>query len=218
MATACVGYLPAQNQVVTLPEHALRPPGVAYLAGETLQPPIVIARNLPAENVLRSDIEQLCNATLTIDKAFCDIGQKLSHATKEQKKRAELYKICYDLENRWKQHHKTYKQLLWRSREVAGEARFVVDDFREVFLPCLRDPATTPLQRQQLAQEHIKKLEDKAKTSEDLSQKFLDFVEVLDGYMADFSRAVERFRCPEQSEKCNILENKLGSAKAAMDK
>ncbi|KIJ14105.1 hypothetical protein PAXINDRAFT_100324, partial [Paxillus involutus ATCC 200175] len=127
MATAYIEYLPGQNHAVTLPEHALRPPGVAYLAGEPLQAPIDIARNLPAENVLRNDIEQLCNATLTVDRAFYDIGQKLSQATKEQKKRAELYKICYDLETRWKQHHKTYKQLLWRSREVAGEARFVVD-------------------------------------------------------------------------------------------
>ncbi|KIJ04389.1 hypothetical protein PAXINDRAFT_22325, partial [Paxillus involutus ATCC 200175] len=148
---------------------------------------------------------------------FYDIGQKLSQATKEQKKRAELYKICYDLETRWKQHHKTYKQLLWRSREVAGEARFVVDDFREVFLPCLRDPATTLPQRQQLAQEHIEKLEDKARTSENLSQKFLDFVEVLDGYMADFSRAVERLGYREQTEKCRIVENKLDSAKAALE-
>jgi len=73
--------------------------------------------------VLRNDIEELCSATLTIDTAFKDIGEKLSQVTKEQMKR-ERYKTCYDLETRWKQHHKTYKQLLWRSREVAGRAQF----------------------------------------------------------------------------------------------
>jgi hypothetical protein len=93
---------PNQNHVLPPP---LDPPGVHFIAGGVLQAPIGIVRDLPAENVLRNDIEQLCNATLTIDTAFQEIGQMLSQVTKEQKKRAKLYKICYGLETRWKQHH-----------------------------------------------------------------------------------------------------------------
>ncbi|KAF8839074.1 hypothetical protein BDN67DRAFT_814999 [Paxillus ammoniavirescens] len=157
-----------QNPVLPPP---LDPPGVHFIVGGALQAPIGIVHDLPAENVLRNDIEQLCNATLTIDTAFQEIGQKLSQVTKEQKKRVKLYKICYDLEIRWKRNHETYKKLLWRSREVAGKAQFAVDDFRKAFLPCLRDPSTTVPQRQQLAQNHIKELEEKSETSQKLSQE-----------------------------------------------
>ncbi|KAF8838124.1 hypothetical protein BDN67DRAFT_125164 [Paxillus ammoniavirescens] len=218
MATARIEYPPSQDHVVILPEpQALRPPGVGYIAGETLQAPIDITHDLPAENVLRNDIEQLCNAILTIDKAFYDIGQKLSQATKEQKKRDELYKTCYDLETRWKQHHESYKKLLWRSREVAGKAQFVIDDFSKVFLPCLRDSSTTLPERRQLVQKYVQKLEEKSETSQNLSQEFLDFVGTLEAYIADFSLAVEALGFREQTEKCHTIESRLHPAKAAMD-
>ncbi|KIJ14107.1 hypothetical protein PAXINDRAFT_100325 [Paxillus involutus ATCC 200175] len=159
MATPFVGYPPSQNHVDTPP---LGPPGPA---GETLQPPIDILHNLQPENVLRNEIEELCSATLTIDTAFKDIGEKLSQVTKEQKKR-ERYKTCYDLETRWKQHHK--------------------------------------------------KIEEKSETSQDLSQKFVDFVRTLEAYIADFSRAVEGLGFREQPEKCGILKNEVVTAKADM--
>ncbi|KIK94661.1 hypothetical protein PAXRUDRAFT_435047 [Paxillus rubicundulus Ve08.2h10] len=219
MATARIGYLPTQDRVATIPgPRALRlAPGVGHITEETLQAPTYITHELPAESVLYNDIEQLCNATLTIDKAFYDIGQKLTQATKEQKKCVELYKICYDLETRWKQHHDSYKKLLWRSREVAGKAQFAVDDFLKVFLPCLRNSSTTLPERQQLVQRYIQKLQEGSETSQNLSQNFLDFVGTLESYIADFSRAVEGLGFREQTEKCRILESKLHPAKAAMD-
>ncbi|KIJ14178.1 hypothetical protein PAXINDRAFT_169945 [Paxillus involutus ATCC 200175] len=216
MVTSYPKYQPAQDHVAALARAPQHQPRVDHHS-EILQALTDSAHDLLAENALYKEIETLSKATLTIDKAFYDIGQKLSQATKEQNKRIELYKTCHDLETRWKQHHETYKQLLWRSREVAGKAQFAVDDFLKVFLPCLRDPSTTVPERQQLAQEHIKELEDKSKTSQNLSQEFLDFVGTLEAYIADFSRTVESLGHSERTQKCDILENRLHHAKVAMD-
>jgi hypothetical protein len=95
---------PIQDHVLTLAQAPFPQHRVDHL-GEILQALTDSAHDVLPENALYKEIEMLSKATLTIDKAFCDIGQKLSQATKEQKKRAELYKTCYDLEIRWKQHH-----------------------------------------------------------------------------------------------------------------
>ncbi|KIK94659.1 hypothetical protein PAXRUDRAFT_435102 [Paxillus rubicundulus Ve08.2h10] len=117
---------PTQDHTLTISRAPFRQQRIDHLS-EILQALTDSAHDVLAENALYKDIETLSKATLKIDKAFYDIGQKLSQATKEQTKRVELYQICYDLETRWKHHHETYKQLLWRSREVAGKAQFTVD-------------------------------------------------------------------------------------------
>ena len=62
-------------------------------------------RDLPTEEVLSLEIEGLCNATLAIDRAFCDIGKGLSDALGVQRKRVDVYDICYALEAQWNEHH-----------------------------------------------------------------------------------------------------------------
>jgi len=110
-----------------------------------------------------------------------------------------------------------YIQLLRRSRKVAGKAQYAVDDFRKVFLPCLRDPSTTLSERQQLVLDQIEELEDRSNTSNDITQEFLDFGRTLDTYIADFSRVVEGLGRSEQTERVFTLAKRLRSAKAAMD-
>jgi len=65
-----------------------------------------VARDLPTEEALYLEIEKLCRATLTIDKAFYDIGRRLSETSKEQNKRLDLYDICHTLETQWNDHHR----------------------------------------------------------------------------------------------------------------
>lgn len=64
-----------------------------------------VAHDLPTEEALCLEIEELCTATLTIDQAFYDIGRKLSDVVKEQNKRVDLYNTCYSLETRWNNHY-----------------------------------------------------------------------------------------------------------------
>ncbi|KIJ14108.1 hypothetical protein PAXINDRAFT_100326 [Paxillus involutus ATCC 200175] len=82
MATAYLEYRPVQNHVITPAGAPLRQPVVDQPLRETLQGLTDTARDL-AENALCREIEMLCHATLTIDQAFYDIGQKLSEATKQ---------------------------------------------------------------------------------------------------------------------------------------
>ncbi|KIK94654.1 hypothetical protein PAXRUDRAFT_434831 [Paxillus rubicundulus Ve08.2h10] len=234
MATAYLEYRPIQNHVITPAGPPLHQPVVDKPLRDTLHDLTDTARDL-AESALCREIETLCHATLAIDQAFYDIGQKLSEATKQQQQRVELYTTCCDLETRWKQHHETYKQLLRRSRHVAGKAQCAVDDFCEHFLPCLRDPSTTLSERRQLVRDQIEELEDGSNTSHDITQEcmaslepyrlrfFVDFVLVLDfgrtldTYIVDFSRAVEGLSCGEQPGKIHTHEHRLRSTKAAMD-
>ncbi|KAF8839072.1 hypothetical protein BDN67DRAFT_814902 [Paxillus ammoniavirescens] len=104
MVTSYPKYQPTQDHAPALARAPLRQPRVDHHSG-ILQALTDSAHDLLAENALYKEIETLSKATLTIDKAFYDIGQKLSQATKEQNKRIELYKTCHDLETRWKQHH-----------------------------------------------------------------------------------------------------------------
>ncbi|KAF9229015.1 hypothetical protein BS17DRAFT_217452 [Gyrodon lividus] len=227
MATAYIEYRPAQNNYAVIPAGApLRQSGqmrtgvaaqADYSLQTTLQALTDTARDLPAEKALCDEIETLCRATLAIDQAFYEIGQRLSQATNEQQKRVELYETCRDLETRWNQHHETYKQLLWRSRQVAGEAQCAVDDFCEVFLPCLCDPDVTLAERRQLVRDQIEELEDRSNTSQGLTQEFLNFGRTLDTYIADFDRAVEGLGRGEQTERVRVLKERLRPAKAAMD-
>ncbi|KAF9229003.1 hypothetical protein BS17DRAFT_217160 [Gyrodon lividus] len=221
MATAYIEYQPVQNHVVT---HAgaqfeQMQTDVTFQGNlqTTLQALTDTARGLPAEKALCDEIEELCRATLAIDQAFYDIRQRLSEATKEQQKRAELYETCCDLETRWKQHHETYQRLIRRSRQVSGEAQCAVDDFCLLFLPFLRDPSTALPQRQQLIREQIKVLEDRANTSQDLTQEFIALTRTLDTYIADFSRVVEGLDCAKQTETTCILKDRLYLAEVAMD-
>ncbi|KAF8834113.1 hypothetical protein BDN67DRAFT_1072765 [Paxillus ammoniavirescens] len=172
------------------------------------------------EDQLYKDIQALCHTALTIDQIFYDIERKLSKATKEQQQRAQLYEICYDLETRWKQHHETYKKLLWHSRRVAGAAQCAVDEFAAEFLPSLRDPSTTPSERQQLVTDQIEELEVRSSASEDIAQKFEDLSRDLDTYSRDLSQAIEKLDSGGKilvSDRVRILKGRLRSAKIVMD-
>ncbi|KAF9233983.1 hypothetical protein BU15DRAFT_66105 [Melanogaster broomeanus] len=200
MATADIEYQPAQNHVVG-PTSFLQPRRIQnggrsqadYSLETTLLALTDTARDLPAEKVLCEEIQSLCRAALTIDQAFNEIGQKLAEATKTQHNHVQL--------------------------QVAGEAQSAVDDFCQVFLPWLRDPAMTLSERQQLIQDQIKESEDKANTSQGLTQAFLvlNLGTTLDTFIADFSRVVEGLGRGEQTEKTRVLESRLRPAKAAMD-
>ncbi|KAF8129325.1 hypothetical protein EV363DRAFT_1451315 [Boletus edulis] len=176
-----------------------------------------VARDLPTEEALYLEIEKLCTATLTIDQAFYDIGRRLSDATKEQNKRTDLYDACYALESKWNEHHLTYQNLLWRSREFAGEAQATVDDFRELVLPSLRDRDMTRSEKQEIIREQIKVLQDTSQPSQNLCQEFLDFGRALDTYIAEFSRVVEGVAIGEQSKRVDWLGERLSSTRDAME-
>lgn len=72
----------------------------------TLQDLTNVARDLPTEEALYLEIEKLCMATLAIDKAFYDIGRRLSETSKEQNRRLDLYDTCHALETQWNDHHR----------------------------------------------------------------------------------------------------------------
>ncbi|KAF8129324.1 hypothetical protein EV363DRAFT_1584725 [Boletus edulis] len=164
-----------------------------------------VAPHLPAEEALRAEIERLCTATLIIDRAFYDIGRRLSGVSKEQNKNVDLYDTCQTLETQWRGHHTTYKTLLWRSREFAGEAQAVVDEFRELVLPSLRDQNRTLPEKREIIRGQLEVLQRIPQPSQNLCQEFLDFGRALDTYIAEFSSAVERLTIGEQSEKLGDL-------------
>ncbi|KAG6375764.1 hypothetical protein JVT61DRAFT_2614 [Boletus reticuloceps] len=176
-----------------------------------------VAPELPAEEVLRLEIERLCTATLIIDQAFYDVGRKLSDVSKEQNKSVDLYNTCQTLETQWRGHHTTYKDLLWRSRKFAGEAQAVVDDFRELVLPALRDQTRTLSEKKEIIREQLEVLQRISQPSQNLCQEFLDFGRALDTYIAEFSSAVEGLTIGEQSEKVDGLRERLHSARDAME-
>lgn len=88
----------------------------------TLQDLTDVVRELPTEEALCLEIDNLCTAALTIDEAFCDIGRKLTDATKEQNKRVDLSDTCHTLETRWNEHRLvgsyTYKMYKGLSRDL----------------------------------------------------------------------------------------------------
>ncbi|KIJ67120.1 hypothetical protein HYDPIDRAFT_26521 [Hydnomerulius pinastri MD-312] len=183
----------------------------------TLQDLTATAHDFTAQNALSEEIGRLSIAALTIDQAFHDVGRKLAEATREQHRCVDLYQTCSDLEAQWSQHHRTYQQLLWRSRQAAGEARGAVDEFCEIILPSLRDPAVALGGKQEILREQMEELRDRSKTSEGLSQEFVDFGRTLDTYISDFSQIVEGIGLLDQNEKVRILVNRLRPAKHTMD-
>ncbi|KAF8437633.1 hypothetical protein L210DRAFT_2338149 [Boletus edulis BED1] len=176
-----------------------------------------VAPDLPAEEALRVEIERLSTATLIIDQAFCDIRRRLSDVSKEQNKSVGLYDTCQTLETQWRGHHTTYRNLIWRSREFAGDAQAVVDDFRELVLPALRDQNRTVAEKQEIIRGQFEVLQRISQPSQNLCQEFLDFGRALDTYIAEFSRAVEGLTIGEQSEKVDGLRERLHNARDAME-
>jgi hypothetical protein len=183
----------------------------------TLQGLTNVSRDLPTEEALCLEIEKLCTTALTIDEAFYDIGRRLSDASKEQNKRVDLYDTCHTLETQWNEHHLTYQNLLWRSREFAGEAQGAVDDFRELVLPSLRDRDRTRSEKQEIIREQIQVLQDTSQPSQNLCQEFLDFGRTLDTYIIKFTLVVEGLGIGEQSQRVIGLEDGLRGARAAME-
>lgn len=86
----------------------------------TLQDLTNVVRDLPTEEALRIEIENLCMATLTIDRAFYDIRRRLSDASKEQNRRVELYNTCHALETQWEEHHRVGLLFINYKMELTG--------------------------------------------------------------------------------------------------
>ncbi|KAG9317997.1 hypothetical protein JVU11DRAFT_57 [Chiua virens] len=175
-----------------------------------------VPRDLPTEEALRLEIEKLGAATLDIDQTFYEIGGRLSDVSKQQNKRVDLYDTCCALEAQWKEHHRTYQRLLWRSRELAGKAQATVDEFREIVLPLLRGEDTRD-EKEVIIQEQLRALERESEPSQQISQDFLDFSDTLDKYIKEFSRTVEGLEIGLQSQKVADLKERLFSARSVME-
>ncbi|KAI6018942.1 hypothetical protein BKA83DRAFT_4309272, partial [Pisolithus microcarpus] len=99
-----------------------------------------------------------------------------AQGTQAQRKRLQEYA------DHWAVHHKEYADLLWASRRIAGHARVIANDFAGDFLSLMEATDITPREKKEEISAYRKQLDEDAKKSSDLSQRF-------DG----LRRAVENF-------------------------
>ncbi|THH29449.1 hypothetical protein EUX98_g4734 [Antrodiella citrinella] len=92
---------------------------------------------------LVQDVEHLASDAVLIHNSFVQIDEELSIIAEETLSffhphlffRQDVLKFQDDLQG----YHKQYKDLLWKSRDVAGAASAKLDDFLQTSLPFIRD-------------------------------------------------------------------------------
>ncbi|KAI6135453.1 hypothetical protein EDD17DRAFT_1762963 [Pisolithus thermaeus] len=148
-----------------------------------------------SKSALRKAVQDLGDSAYSIEICFNNVADGLRSAqvqgTQAQKKHLQGY-----VDN-WAVHHKGYVQLLWESRRVAGHARVIANDFAGEFLSLMEATDITLIEKKAEISAYRKQLDEDAKKSSDLSQRFDGLRRAVEDFQSDVTGFLKTGRALE---------------------
>ncbi|KAI6118477.1 hypothetical protein EDD16DRAFT_1793989 [Pisolithus croceorrhizus] len=148
-----------------------------------------------SKSALRKAVQDLGDSAYSIEICFNNVADGLRSAqvqgTQAQKKHLQGY-----VDN-WAVHHKGYVQLLWESRRVAGHARVIANDFAGEFLSWMEATDITLIEKKAEISAYRKQLDEDAKKSSDLSQRFDGLRRAVEDFQSDVTGFLKTGRALE---------------------
>ncbi|KAI6019312.1 hypothetical protein BKA83DRAFT_4304162 [Pisolithus microcarpus] len=163
-----------ESMIDTLKRQALEfevfDPVPVYQQEELLQFADDVLESPESKSALRKAVQDLGDSAYSIEVCFNNVadGLRKAQAQGTQAQRKRLQKYAGD----WAVHHKEYVDLLWASRRIAGHARVIANDFAGDFLGLMDATDVTLGEKKTEISAYRKQLDEDAKKSSDLSQRF----------------------------------------------
>ncbi|KAI0080796.1 hypothetical protein K474DRAFT_1769049 [Panus rudis PR-1116 ss-1] len=156
------------------------------------------------------EIKKLAQATFDIEQAFNDVStifRKIQLGNASQGLKDDVQSLT----NKWNEHHNTYVQLLWDSRQVAGSAEAAADDFAGDFATFLGEVDVPIDEKKQEITNYINKLTADEKEAADMSQGFSDLQKNIGLFKQDWQKIVDSYSLDDMNAQAAQLEEDLKS-------
>ncbi|KAI6019310.1 hypothetical protein BKA83DRAFT_4304087 [Pisolithus microcarpus] len=158
-------------------------PVPVYHQEELLQFVDDVLESPESKSALQKAVQDLGDSAYSIEICFNNVADGLRKAqaqgTQAQRKRLQEYA------DDWAVHHKEYADLLWASRRIAGHARVIANDFAGDFLSLMEATDITPREKKAEISAYRKQLDEDAKKSSDLSQRFDGLYRAVENFESD---------------------------------
>ncbi|KAI6019311.1 hypothetical protein BKA83DRAFT_4304134 [Pisolithus microcarpus] len=164
-------------------EFEVHDPVPPYPPEEWLQFADDVLESPEGKSVLQKAVQDLGDSAYSIDTSFISVADGLRKAqaqgTPAQKDQLQGY---VDI---WAALHKEYVHLLWDSRRIAGHARVIAQDFAGDFLSLMAATDITLDEKKAEILAYRKQLDEDAKKSMDLSQRFDELHKAVENFEND---------------------------------
>ncbi|KAI6143038.1 hypothetical protein BKA82DRAFT_736139 [Pisolithus tinctorius] len=149
-----------------------------------------------AKSELRTAVKDMGDSAYSIEVCFKNIAKGLEEALREvtAAQAQDLRRFIAE----WSVHHKTYNDLLWDSRRVAGVARVTAKDFSGNFVSMMAVTDCTLDEKKKEIEVYRQYLQQEVKQSADLSQRFYDLREAVKQFQDDLMGLVASGQALEQ--------------------
>ncbi|KAK7683299.1 hypothetical protein QCA50_013561 [Cerrena zonata] len=140
---------------------------------------------------LLAQVKKLSEDTLSIDASFDDISRRLANL-REANIPDKFVTDIQRLSTAWEGLHSTYSDLLWQSRDVAGDARVSADDFSQIFISeVLMNSQVSLIEKQAAIQEYRETTEKDKKKAMDMVDGFKRLGNRVDVFCKDWEDIIQ---------------------------
>ncbi|KAI5985024.1 hypothetical protein EDD15DRAFT_2374535 [Pisolithus albus] len=193
-------------------------PVPVYRQEELLQFADDVLESPESKSALRKAVQDLGDSAYSIEICFNNVadGLRKAQAQGTQAQSKKLQKYADD----WAAHQKAgslcspvseYVDLLWTSRRIAGHARVIAKDFAGDFLGLMEATDITLGEKKAEISAYRKQLDEDAKKSSDLSQRFDGLRRAVENFESDvmeFLKAGHSLEAELQATLSNVAEIK----------
>lgn len=152
---------------------------------------------------LKDAILTLTDSALSTDDAFFRIQKTLEDVkTHGDEATPDLKKDAEGLLHTWTGHRKTFVKLLWRSREVAGEAESTAKDYAGSIMKFLQMPEekVTPTVKANYIDKYVTRLTGQESRARDLTDGFSELFKNVGYFKTNWEDVVEKHKAKVKKE------------------
>jgi len=141
---------------------------------------------------LIAEIKKLSEATLSVEGSFFNIQKSFERVLTSSDISEDLKSTVTDLKTTWSGHKRTFSDLLWKSRDVAGVAEDDVKDFQENIITWLKRDDQSVVSKRKGLSSLIMRMEEKAKRYTDLADAFDQLKKAVAVFQEKWADVVQR--------------------------
>ncbi|KAK7683323.1 hypothetical protein QCA50_013585 [Cerrena zonata] len=172
------------------------------------------------KQTLIDQVRQLSSDTHSIDVSFSNISIRLQQLA-QSKLPPDAHIAITQLSDQWKRHYERYNQLIWKSRDMAGDARVIAQDFANVLIDTiLLQPSVSLQEKKEAIGDYVKFLAKDKESTRDLVNGFNLLAVDVTTFCEEWEDVIVRhrllrfsFRSKEHEEKISTLNRSLKKAK-----